>query len=47
MEAVEFAAPEWVDCFNNRRLLEPIGKIPPVEAEARYYTSLETPAMAA
>jgi hypothetical protein len=32
-EAVEFAALEWVDWFNNRRLLEPIGHIPPAEAE--------------
>jgi hypothetical protein len=29
-EAVEFATLEWVDWFNNRRLLEPIGDIPPV-----------------
>jgi len=36
-EAVEFATLEWVDWFNNRRLLEPIGNIPPAEAEARYY----------
>ena len=28
---------EWVDWFNNRRLLEPIGNIPPAEAERRYY----------
>ena len=35
-EAVEFATLEWVDWFNNRRLLEPIGNIPPAEAEARY-----------
>src|SRR5688572_13344763 len=34
---VEFATLEWVDWFNNRRLLEPIGGIPPSEAEARYY----------
>jgi hypothetical protein len=33
----EFAMLEWVDWFNNRRLLEPIGNIPPAEAEARYY----------
>jgi Integrase core domain len=32
-EAVEFATLEWVDWFNNRRLLEPIGFIPPAEAE--------------
>jgi len=36
-EAVEFATLEWVDWFNNRRLLEPIGNIPPAEAEQRYY----------
>ena len=34
MEAVEYATLEWVDWFNNRRLLEPIGNIPPAEAEA-------------
>ena len=38
---------EWVDWFNNRRLLEPIGYIPPAEAEARYYAELETRAVAA
>jgi transposase InsO family protein len=31
---VEFATLEWVDWFNHRRLLEPIGNIPPAEAEA-------------
>jgi transposase InsO family protein len=36
-EAVEFATLEWVNWFNNRRLLEPIGNIPPAEAEERYY----------
>jgi putative transposase len=46
-EAVEFATLEWVDWFNNRRLLEPIGNIPPAEAEARYYAQFEEPAMAA
>ena len=46
-EAVEFATLEWVDWFNNRRLLEPIGNIPPAEAEERYYAILEQPAMAA
>jgi putative transposase len=39
-EAVEFATLTWVDWFNNRRLLEPIGNIPPVEAEARFYAML-------
>jgi putative transposase len=46
-QAVEFATLEWVDWFNNRRLLEPIGNIPPVEAEERYYAMLEETAMAA
>ena len=46
-EAVEFATLTWVDWFNNRRLLEPIGNIPPAEAEGRYYAILEEPAMAA
>jgi len=47
LEAVEFATLEWVDWFNHRRLLEPIGNIPPAEAEARYYAMLEPPARAA
>jgi putative transposase len=46
-EAVEFATLEWVDWFNHRRLLEPIGNIPPAEAEDRYYAMLEPLAMAA
>ena len=46
-EAVEYATLEWVDWFNNRRLLEPIGHIPPAEAEKRYYAMLdETPVAA-
>ena len=47
LEQVEFATLEWVDWFNNKRLLEPIGNIPPAEAEARYYAQIEEPAMAA
>jgi transposase InsO family protein len=46
-EAVEFATLEWVDWFNHRRLLEPIGNIPPAEAEARYYAQIAGQAMAA
>ena len=46
-EAVEFATLEWVDWFNHRRLLEPIGNIPPAEAEARYYAQTEVQALAA
>ena len=47
LEAVEFATLEWVDWFNHRRLLEPIGYIPPAEAEARYYAQTASHAMAA
>lgn len=39
-EAVEIATLEWVFWFNNHRLLEPLGYIPPVEAEANYYRQL-------
>jgi putative transposase len=42
LEAVEFATLDWVDWFNHRRLLEPIGYLPPAEYEARYYE--QTPA---
>lgn len=37
LEAVEFATLGWVDWFNTRRLLEPLGYLPPAEYEARYY----------
>lgn len=47
LEAVEYATLEWVDWFNNRRLLEPIGNIPPAEAEARYYAQLSEASLAA
>ena len=33
---------KWVDWFNNRRLLAPIGYIPPSEAEERYYAQFNT-----
>jgi transposase InsO family protein len=36
LEAVECATLEWVDWFNNRRLLEPIGNMPPAEREMQY-----------
>jgi transposase InsO family protein len=42
LEAVEFATLRWVDFFNNRRLLEPIGYVPPAEFEAGYYAQLQT-----
>ena len=44
---VEYATLEWVDWFNNHRLLEPIGNIPPAEAEARYYVQLNNRSLAA
>lgn len=44
LEDVEFATLEWVWWFNNYRLLEPIGYVPPVEKEQEYYRSLNTPA---
>ena len=44
---VEFATLEWVDWFNNRRLMEPIGNIPPAEAEERYYAMLDEHKLAA
>ena len=43
LEAVELATLEWVSWFNHDRLLEPIGYIPPAEAEANYYLALEKP----
>lgn len=39
-ESVELATLEWVAWFNNCRLLEPLGYIPPAEAEANYYNQL-------
>ena len=47
LEAVEYATLEWVDWYNNRRLMEPIGNIPPAEAEANYYAALKQTAIAA
>ncbi len=47
IQAVELATLEWVDWFNNRRLLEPIGNIPPAEAEAAFYAKLEENRIAA
>ncbi len=47
LDAVEFATLEWVDWFNNRPLLEPIGNIPPAEAEANYYAALDDTPIAA
>ena len=47
VDDVEFATLRWVDWFNNKRLLEPIGDIPPAEKESEYYQQLEESAMAA
>ncbi len=46
-EAVEYAMLEWVDWFNNRRLLAPIGSIQPAGAEERHYAMLNDTPMAA
>jgi len=47
IDEVEYATLEWVDWFNNRRLLEPIGNVPPAEYEMMYYRQLEESAMVA
>lgn len=47
LESVEYATLEWVDWFNNRRLLEPIGNIPPAEAEVVYYHEQDVHAIVA
>jgi len=44
-EAVELATLTWVDWFNNRRLLEPLGYVPPAEFESAYYDKQANPAM--
>ena len=46
-EAVESATLEWVAWLNTRRLLEPIGNVPPAEAEARYHAQARAQALAA
>ncbi len=47
LEAVEYAPLEWIDRFDNRPLLEPIGNIPPAEAEQRWWDDQERTAIAA
>jgi transposase InsO family protein len=47
IEAVEYAVLQWVDWFNHRRLLEPIGHVPPAEYEQAYYRQQEAQAIAA
>ncbi len=46
-EAVEYATLEWVGWFNNKRLLEPVGNIPPAQAEKNYHATLDETPMAA
>jgi len=46
-DAVEYATLKWVDWFNHRRILEPIGNRPPAEAEANYYAKLDKRPVAA
>ena len=46
-EGVEFTTLKWVDWFNNRRLLEPTGHVPPVEYEAMYYQQQTVPVIGA
>ena len=46
LDDVEYATLVWVDWFNNRRLLEPLGYVPPAEFEAAYYQQ-QSQAMAA
>jgi len=47
LQAVEFATLKWVHWFNHRRLLEPIGHVPPAEREAAYYRAATESAMVA
>ena len=41
-DAVEWETMNWVDWFNNRRLLEPIGYITPAAAEEAFYADMHT-----
>ena len=47
VDELEYATLEWVDWFNNRRLLGPIGDIPPIEREQAYYDNMEAPVVPA
>ncbi len=47
LDAIEYATREWVDWFNNRRLFESIGNVPPAELEQAYYDQMEDQAEAA
>ena len=47
VDQVEFATLDWVCWYNQRRLLEPIGYLPPTEFEEMYYRNQTAPAVAA
>ena len=47
IDAVEYAMLEWIDWFNHRRLLEPIGNVPPAKLESAYHRQQQALAMAA
>jgi transposase InsO family protein len=47
IEAVELATLDWVDWFNNRRLLEPLGWVPPAEYEMAFHRGQATAEKAA
>lgn len=47
VDDVELATLTWVDWFNNRRILEPLGHVPPAEYEAAYYRRQQSQAMVA
>ncbi len=47
VDAVEYATLEWVDWFNHRRLLEPIGNVPPAELEMQYFSQCSESAVSA
>lgn len=47
IDEVEFAVLEWVDWFNNRRLLEPLDYVPPAEYEEAYYRKQQSSAVGA
>jgi transposase InsO family protein len=47
IEDVEWATLQWVDWYNNRRLMGPLGYIPPAEAEEAYYSQIPSLALAA
>ncbi len=42
LDEVERATLTWVDWFNHRHILEPIGDMPPAEYEKLYYQQAES-----